>query len=313
LSAAAKPEAHVTAVAGSSEYLVFVRFAVTATGGSAKVGSLLVMDRSGRTRKLVAVPRDYGEIGQPSLAGNTLLVPLVAHSAKLMLFNLSTGQHKGLSRSQGDLLPVAAAPDGYLGVVKGSSPARFVRVAWSGSRTNFGAPFKDCRAVSIEPGPTGFVAAGAREDPEESSCHANDWGVKSALFDQPKKYYTLAPDVGSVGCGSSGGRYVLCGSSPRCTLTVKTLQGRVENTAQVRPCPGPSVTADQRVFWLSDDGPHGAAVLYELDGKKVTHARSYFVYDSGLVSAFGKAIVCERGRHHLLAFASAHGKPHRLV
>jgi hypothetical protein len=313
-AAAAEPQSRLTALAGSNSYLVYARFPVQPNGVDARVGGLFVMDRSGKTRKLASIPLHYET---PSLAGNILLVPTVAASTKFELINLRTGRQKMLSyKSHVSVLPAAAAPDGYLGVVAGSSPSRIVRVSWSGARTNFGAPFSDCRDVEIETGPTGFLALGAGDASGESnSCFANDGGVKSALFNKPGKYFTLEASDDSFGCSTTGPTHVTCASSfVPCHVKIYSLKGHVTErfvTSQHQHCPGQLTIASNHAFWFTPAAK--GARLFELDNGKLTQANGYFPDQLGPVGAFGKVVVPETGRHHLLDLTSAHATPHRLL
>jgi hypothetical protein len=312
-SAAVKPPRRVIPLVGSDDYLVYAQFGLNSTGHLAKVGALMVMYRSGTTHKLTSISRDFST---PTLAGDMLLVPTLTTSGKFMLIDLHSGQHKTLSyRSQGRVFPVAAAPNGYLGLVTGSSPVRIVQVSWSGSKTSLGAPFNDCRDIDIQTGPQGFLALGAGDGTEESSCLANDGGVKSALFDKPGKFFTLESSGDPFACSTTRPAQVACTSTGvPCTIKLYTLKGHVQDaftTSHQPQCPARLAAAGNRIFWFNPQ-PKGAR-LFELNGKRLTRAKGYFTYDPGPVFAFGQIIVTHSGRRHLFEVTNVHAKQRVLA
>jgi hypothetical protein len=232
-----------------------------------------------------------------------------------MLFDLKSGASKSIAvpDSHG-LMPLAAAPNGYIAAKVGEASGELYRVRWSGKTSSIGQPFSDGRPSVVTSGGAGFVAYGQGTYTTSSGGENDSGGVVASLFDKPRRYVPLAPLRQDRGCGAPSTSYVACAydSSPGHPERVYKLSGGVASESSLRTSSQCSTrlptNLHRSAFWIGCK----RKVLFELNHGRVTHSHETFA-DATPIRAFGRVVVTSTNRKHLLSLASVSGPVKQLA
>ena len=291
----------VKAVAGSSRFLVYIKYAVT-NGRHATTARLYERTAQGAQRKLGVVP--FNNVY--SLAGRYLSDP------GIQVWNLKTGQeHHRTAPPRTDW--IAAAPHGYT-VAKlpprGAGVRGLETVSMAGKVRSLGDPFPHA-AYAVAVNTHRYVAYAPYGQ-------GRPWGARTATFAHPHHLTTLIGNSGPTStpdtyCGIPNRNYVACDTdSHRYRLQMYDLGGKlVAHTGNYDGLYGaaPAVLAGS-TYWLTQAPQQRLRQL--TTAGQLTQSKRRFA-TSGPVRAFHRIIVGAPGKTALLAVTSARSAPVVLV
>jgi hypothetical protein len=301
------PTYRVTAVAGSSRFLVYTRYRLKG-GKPSRRGSVLVVNRFGRVRRLGAIT----DLDQSfSLSGTNVFTDTdTGTGATVTLWNAATGAEHHLKQLYGKT-PEAAAPTGYLAQqTLGSDPTRLFVVSVAGNSRSLGSPFPDGQTFFTQTGSTWLVAY--EGDAEQKG------GIRAERFSKPSRVHILLPSTGDPGqatCGVPTAKYLACWVDVGANnLELFRLDGGAVAGTSV-PCDpsGDVLTPTAKgpnAVWLPCTAPRH---LFELSLKgTVTSSRAVFA-NVPPVHALHEIVVSNPSRTALIGLPTATSKLRAIV
>jgi hypothetical protein len=313
-------------LAGSSQFLVFSRFARTGQG-TAHTGALYAMARSGTTSKLATIR--HSDTGF-SLTGSSL-VYADPKKGTIYWWDLAADRHGHTKARHPNLqpqLPLSAAPGGWLlRHTETKAPYHSVldRESTDGTVTTLGEPFPHGGTISF--GGYG-VGAGAHQLVAFGNSPDDSDNVKTVVMDlkHPAVRRTLVPTgPGFTNCGQPMAGLVACAVIPvghgagSPTVRLLGLAGkRAARTTQ--DCPpaydfaAPAVLNTTAAAWITETECKAGAGQLEVMGfsGQVTSSTLTFA-DSQPIPAFGEIVVMDVARTSIELVSGADATPTVLV
>jgi len=299
------PGYRVTALTGSSEFLIFEKYRVR-DGRRLNPGRLYALTSRGSQIYLGQITR---RMAVDPIVRHTLVVQQ-SGTGKVAIWTLPGARAVHLQAPYGSD-PIAAAPHGYLTVAQSfpAGPERLAQVNIAGQVTQLGSPFPHQATFQVTSGAHGYVAYVQRVE--------QAGGIRTGHYGAPHQFHTLLSASGRPGgslCGQPTAQTVACRTAgSRRPLRLYRLDGgsiaATSRHCQAAFLPAPT-TQGSTAYWIGcahdprlwQLGPGGA-----IEGSRATYARVTPVH------ALHSVIVTTHSRHALVALGRADGSPRVLV